>query len=100
MQINQELHSSMSRHVRDWQMSGLSQIAYCQQAGITFCKFNYWVRKLRPSSVSPGGFVAIKLEKQQQAASLPPIIELVLPNGTRLNFHHPVDPEYLKKILC
>ncbi|WP_457287323.1 IS66 family insertion sequence element accessory protein TnpA [Pedobacter sp. UYP24] len=31
--------------VKEWQNSGLSQVGYCQDKGLNFSKFNYWVRK-------------------------------------------------------
>jgi len=62
MKVNQVLELSMLRHVKEWPHSGLSQIVYCLEQGISFGKFNYWVRKARPSAAGPSGFVSIQVE--------------------------------------
>lgn len=99
MRRNQALQSEMLGHVKEWQYSGLSQIGYCQEQGISFSKFNYWVRKSRPE-VAPGqGFVPIQLDKTPAAVSASPIMELVMANGSRLRFYSPVDPEFIKRLL-
>ena len=33
--------------VADWQDSGLTQKAYCEEQGLRYTAFGYWVRKLR-----------------------------------------------------
>ncbi len=33
--------------VADWQASGLTQKAYCEEQGLRYTAFGYWVRKLR-----------------------------------------------------
>ena len=99
MRRNQALESEMLVHVKEWQLSGLSQIGYCQEQGISFSKFNYWVRKSRLDSGSRPGFVAIQLDKTPVAASAKPIMELVTSTGSRLSFYSPVDPEFIKRLL-
>jgi len=46
------------RHLSQWNESGLTQKAYCQQAGITLANFSLWRRRLQPRvihvSVQPG----------------------------------------------
>lgn len=99
MRANQLLQSEMLGHVKEWQYSGLSQIGYCQEQGISFSKFSYWVRKSRPNSSPAEGFVPIKLEKPTSAVSLSPLMELVTTGGNRLKFYHSMDPEFIKSIL-
>lgn len=99
MRRNQALQSEMLGHIKDWQYSGLSQIAYCQEQGISFSKFNYWVRKSRPERALGQGFVPIQLEKAPASVSVSPIMELVSTNGSRLSFYSPVDPEFIKRLL-
>jgi hypothetical protein len=99
MRINQELQLEMLGHVNDWQHSGLSQIAYSQEQGISFSKFNYWVRKSRPSAAPVQGFVSIKLDKNPASISAHPVMELVSPGGSRLTFYSHVDPEFIKRLL-
>lgn len=98
MRINQELQLSMLRHVKECQHSGLSQIGYCQEKGISFSKFNYWVRKSRPSDASPNGFVSIQVDNSAQR-SVQPLMELIGPGDSRMNFYGAVDPEFIKRLL-
>jgi hypothetical protein len=86
-------------HVRDWQNSELSQIEYCQEQGISFSKFNYWVRKSRPDSAPSHGFVPINLKASPAGFSASPLKELVTADGSRLSFYSPVEPEFTKRIL-
>jgi len=99
MRINTELQLLMLRHVKEWQQSGMSQIAYCQEQGISFSKFNYWVRKARPSAEPTGGFVSIKVEQHPIQRSAQPLMELISPGGSRLNFYEVVDPGFIKRLL-
>lgn len=99
MRANQLLQMEMLGHVKEWQYSGLSQISYCQEQGISFSKFNYWVRKSRPNSSPAKGFVPINLEESATAVSLSPLMELVTTAGNRLKFYSPMDPEFIKSIL-
>jgi hypothetical protein len=99
MPVNQELQTTMKCQVEAWKTSGLTQIAYCREHDIVFSKFNYWVRKLYPAPEPARGFVKIKVKGERLPVSNALVMELVLPGGARLNFYHPVDPDYLKRIL-
>jgi len=99
MSANQLVQSEMLGHVKEWQHSGLSQIGYCQEQGIRFSKFNYWVRKSRPDSIDAAGFVPIKLERKPAGVPASPLMELVTTGGNRLKFYSPMDPEFIKSIL-
>ena len=47
--------SFWQRQVADWQASGLTQKAYCEEQGLRYTAFGYWVRKLRrEAEPSPG----------------------------------------------
>jgi len=41
-----ERKRAWQQHITDWQASGLSGIAYCQQQSLTYCRFVYWRKKL------------------------------------------------------
>lgn len=97
--MNQGLQLEMLRHVKDWQHSGLSQMGYCQQQGLSFSKFNYWVRKARSRVEPAAGFVSIKLDGHPAQRSGNPVMELISPGGSRLNFYSAVDPEFIKRLL-
>ncbi|WP_419602831.1 IS66 family insertion sequence element accessory protein TnpA [Thiolapillus sp.] len=52
-------------HVTAWQVSDLTQKAYCEAHGLRYATFGYWVRKLRTPSgdhqESASGFIPVTL---------------------------------------
>jgi len=40
------------QRIEDWQASGLSGMAYCQQQSLTYCRFVYWRKKLTEPEAS------------------------------------------------
>ncbi len=87
-------------HSEAWKSSGLTQVAYCAQHGISYQSFVYqhnrMVYKAQRSSMS---FVEAKKESislnNQQAAGL----QLMLPNGIRIGLTNDVNPALLKTVL-
>jgi len=69
-------------HITQWQVSGLTQKAYCQEQGLRYATFGYWVRKLRAATEEVGtlssGFVPVT------AATSPSGLTLALPNGLEI----------------
>lgn len=92
------LHAQMYAHYRNWEASGQSQIGYCKSEGLSFAKFNYWVRKLRSDCHSPSpatsGFVAVEL-----ASSSTPVFEISHKNGHRISFYRIVEACFIKELL-
>ena len=99
MESESILQNEMANHVLSWRQSGLGQMEYCRQNQVVFSRFNYWVRKLRQKEEPGAGFVTIKLKKEPGHYSAKPALELVLPDGSRVNFYHPVDAAFIKSIL-
>ena len=70
-------------HIEQWQASGLSQVAYCQQHDLCPQKFSYWKRKSTVKSASPSGFSRIRLDEMPVAN--PGLgLSLQFNDGTRL----------------
>lgn len=74
-----------SRQVASWEASGLSQSAYCRQAGIGSKKFHYHMHRLKKETTKPAlrfieAAVAVKAvlpnKKESQVT-----MRLILPNG-------------------
>ena len=68
--------------VADWQASGLTQKAYCEEQGLRYTAFGYWVRKLRraaePSTgKKPTCFVPVVPDTATG-------LSLALPNGLEI----------------
>lgn len=72
----QERREKMLALVAHWRESGLTRKQFCNQAGITLSKFNYWVAKERAQSSE--GFV----ELGGGSPSAP--VEITYPNGVKL----------------
>ena len=71
-------------HVTTWQASGLTQKAYCDEHGLRYSAFGYWVRKLRGATEPPtekkgAGFVPVI-----PATVQPTGLILSLPNGLEI----------------
>lgn len=100
MEENRTLQDQMDEHYRNWKQSGLSQVAYSAlHQGLTFHKFNYWVRKIEqqamPTAGRPNGFLTVKVKAALSCSQL----EIIRPDGTRIQFHGPVEVSFLKGLL-
>lgn len=49
-------------HIRAWQDSGLSQVAYCQANQLSVSSFGYWRRRGRASASSPPAVIPVVRE--------------------------------------
>lgn len=92
------LQVQMHAHYRNWQASGKSQIAYCKSHGLSFAKFNYWVRKLRPGGQSlsgeTSGFISLEV-----APGHAPVLEIMHSGGHRISFYRNVEAGFIKELL-
>jgi len=75
--------------IEQWQSSGLSKVAFCDQHGIAKSVFFYWHKRYN-SDREPGGFLPIKIGSNNQV-SANTFIEIQYPNGIvlRLPEHTP-----------
>lgn len=85
--------------IEQWQQSGLSQKAFCEQNNIAYHVFHYWYKRHRVAQLGtdnqPSSFVKLEMTSRAEYAH----IEVVLPDGMRLLFHQPVSSDYLKAII-
>lgn len=93
--------SKMFRAIRRWQLSGLSQKAWCEKNELAYSSFHYWYKQYRsqlPDSGpdTPEGFVQLVTEDNIGGGSW---CTLTFANGSTLNFHQPVGPEVLKALI-
>jgi len=99
MQRNPEVRMQMLSHIANWQSSGQTQKAYCNQHTIPYHVFHYWFKVYRDqNSVNQqqtSAFVKLKVAAPSNAT----YAELMLPDGKRLLFHQPVSSEYLKALI-
>ena len=92
----QAIQLQMFGYIDQWQQSGLTQKAFCQQASLAYHVFHYWYRRYRIAESKPASSF-IKLGVSSPCISLH--TELVLPDGKRLLFHQPVSIDYLKALI-
>jgi hypothetical protein len=51
-----------TRHIKNWEASGLSQRAYCEREGLKISTFDYWRRQIRANTE------VVKPEKKRSTA--------------------------------
>lgn len=80
------------QHIEDWQASGLSGMAYCQQQSLTYCRFVYWRKKLTgpeasvpEQHVSSAGFAKVAAVS---SPSSPEGLTVSLPGGVSITGLH------------
>ena len=64
--------------VAEWRSSGMTQKAFCREAGIKLGTFSYWVSRSRQGDKS--GFAELLPGKSALAKEL----EVIFPNGVRI----------------
>lgn len=96
MQSKEEVKQQMFDKIEQWQQSGLTQKAYCQQNDIPYHVFHHYYRRYRSKDKNDEpSFI-----KLHPAPSYVPVhTELVLTDGKRLLFHQGVSPDYLKALI-
>ena len=87
-----------------WQTQGISKQAFCNQNGMGYHKFNYWVKKFRrenvPIAAPPRGFSQIPvqqpdlIDENRQA-----LAAITFPSGARIELFGSLDASFIKKLL-
>lgn len=87
-----------------WQTQGISKQAFCNQNGIGYHKFNYWVKKFRHKNVAtmspPRGFSQISVPQpelitQDQQA----LAAITFPSGARIELFDSLDASFIRKLI-
>ena len=98
MSSQPEVREQMFKLIEQWQQSGLTQKAFCQQQSIKYHVFHYWYKRYREHAEPQGdvsSFVELQIAKPSSAGS----IEINYPGGIRIIFHEPVSSSYLKALI-
>ena|SRR5450432_4745952 len=94
-----EIHQQMFKLIEQWQQSGLTQKAYCEQQSIKYHVFHYWYKRYRQEQCSVdnnnSSFVKLQIAKHVTAHA----VEIYFPGGIHLLFHEPVSSSYLKALI-
>jgi hypothetical protein len=71
---NTEKRRYWREHLDAWQASGLTQVAYCRQLGLSRFQFQYWKRRFQESASLPSlievPFASVMVRKPNQALRL------------------------------
>jgi len=100
MRYPEALAAEMFSKIAEWQQSGLSQKAYCQQHTIPYHVFHYWYKRYRdaqPSIAAQSSFIPLQIASPVIATTA--CMELVFTDGKRLLFHQPLSIDDLKTLL-
>jgi len=99
MRSQPEVREQMFNLIEQWQQSGLTQNAFCQQQSIRYHVFHYWYKRYRQQHANPqsnaASFVKLQIAKPIAAGS----VEINYPGGIRLVFHEPVSSSFLKALV-
>lgn len=91
------------QHIDDWQASGLSGMAYCQQQSLTYCRFVYWRKKLAESEVAvperPAASPGFAKVAAAPNPSSPEGLTVSLPGGVSITGLHAGNVELLGAVL-
>ena len=87
------------RFIEQWQISGLSQLAFCKENNIRYHVFHYWYKRFRDAreGVVPVSKRFVELKPSVCGSDL--FAELCFTNGNRIAFHQPVAVDYLKSLV-
>lgn len=95
MQSKDEVQQQMFNQIEQWQQSGLTQKAFCEQVNVPYHVFHYWYKRYR----TVNGKASPSFIKLAVPSSDTPFVELLLPDGKKLLFHQPLSLDYLKALI-
>ncbi len=94
-----EKQESMFSMIESWKSSGQSQQEFCKAQGLVYSVFHYWYKKYRqendPTPVS-SAFVPLQVQTVRLGS---PAVEIIFPDGKRLNFYQTVEVSFLRALL-
>lgn len=85
--------TTWSRRIRAWERSGQSRVAFCTARRLNVHTFDYWRRALRAASA----LVPVVVKSSPATAASP--IDVLLPNGVRLQVPPGCDPASLRSLV-
>lgn len=90
-----------SRHVAEWQRSGLSKKAYCERHDLSYWSLRYWAEKLSGASSEPGQrLVELVRAGAAKDAGQRAAIELVVGDRYVLRLWPSVRAAHLREVLA
>ncbi len=96
MRSKEEIKQQMFDHIDQWQQSGLTQKAFCEQVNLSYHIFHYWYKRYRNREGEP---VSSFIKLAVSSPSICSAAEILLPDGKRILFHQGVSADYLKALI-
>ncbi|WP_159467343.1 IS66 family insertion sequence element accessory protein TnpA [Dyadobacter sp. 3J3] len=87
-----------------WQMQGISKQAFCNQNGMGYHKFNYWVKKFRHKNVAPvaptRGFSQVPVQQPDVVEQNQHLLAAIsFPSGARIELFGSLDASFIRKLI-
>ena len=95
--MTRSAEDQMFSMIRQWQVSGISQMEFCRKQSVSYGTFHYWYKKFRDSEVPEevvSSFVPLTITDTIHST----FCSVRLPNGVIIDFHNPVSPDYLNQL--
>ncbi|TKG89642.1 hypothetical protein EYV94_25445 [Puteibacter caeruleilacunae] len=107
-QATKEREAEMYGLIDGWSGSGLSQKKYCQEKGVSFAVFQYWVKRRRQKEAKKNDRLP-KLKTLSEKSFKPLVakeepkttndFEIIYPNGVIIKCSWQTKPEQLKTLI-
>jgi hypothetical protein len=98
MTARSEKRKAMFSMIESWKESGQSQHEFCEMNRLAYSGFHYWYKKYRHGQTANTSSPFIPVHIQNTSIG-PPVAELILPDGRRVNFYQAVEVSFLRALL-
>src|SRR5437868_2754356 len=88
------------RLVREWERSGLTVRAFCEEQGVSEPSFYAWRRTLQDRTATAPNFVPVRVTAEPAMDRRPGDVELVLADGRLLRLGPGFDAATLQRLLA
>jgi hypothetical protein len=101
---HKQLQKHQFRMISQYLESGKTQRAFIAEQGISLTGFRYWLNKYRiahskPAVTNKNSFVEVIPSIPAVKESLPGWIDIIFPNGVRVNLSSESDGSFLSKVI-
>lgn len=92
------MSTQQQKHIEAWQLSGLSQVAYCREHQLNSKTFSNWLQAYRSQQVTSAAPTLIPVEIKSKASPSGTLC-LRWPQGHTLELPEEVSPQWLAELL-
>ncbi len=84
-------------HIKLWESSGISKVAYCKEHSLTYSTFFYHL-KSKKGTKTPKKFIELKIKDKEQRTKQD-AVEIYLANGSRLVFAQGSSSRFIHEVI-